>query len=77
MSWSKSRASGCGASAMTMSRSSKATAPGAGGMTPPYDAILAAASGSHVPEALIAQLAPGGRLVMPIGDPGGFRNWSR
>ena len=36
----------------------------------PYDAILAAASGSHVPEALIAQLAPGGRLVMPIGDPG-------
>ena len=36
----------------------------------PYDAILAAASGSHVPEALVAQLAPGGRLVMPIGDPG-------
>src|SRR6476469_7654635 len=35
----------------------------------PYDAILAAASGSHVPETLIAQLAPGGRLVMPIGDP--------
>jgi protein-L-isoaspartate(D-aspartate) O-methyltransferase len=39
----------------------------------PYDAILAAASGSHVPEALIAQLAPGGRLVMPIGDPGGIQ----
>jgi len=37
----------------------------------PYDAILAAASGSHVPEALIAQLVPGGRLVMPIGDPNG------
>ena len=36
----------------------------------PYDAILAAASGSHVPPSLIAQLAPGGRLVMPIGDPG-------
>jgi protein-L-isoaspartate(D-aspartate) O-methyltransferase len=36
----------------------------------PYDAILAAASGSHVPQALIGQLAPGGRLVMPIGDPG-------
>ena len=35
----------------------------------PYDAILAAASGSHVPRALIAQLAPGGRLVMPIGNP--------
>ena len=37
----------------------------------PYDAILAAASGSHVPESLITQLAPGGRLVMPLGDPGG------
>lgn len=37
----------------------------------PYDAILAAASGSHVPPALIAQLAPGGRLVMPIGEPRG------
>jgi protein-L-isoaspartate(D-aspartate) O-methyltransferase len=36
----------------------------------PFDAILAAASGSHVPDTLIAQLAPGGRLVMPIGDPG-------
>jgi protein-L-isoaspartate(D-aspartate) O-methyltransferase len=36
----------------------------------PYDAILVAASGSHVPETLIAQLAPGGRLVMPIGGPG-------
>jgi protein-L-isoaspartate(D-aspartate) O-methyltransferase len=36
----------------------------------PYDAILAAASGSHVPEPLLAQLAPGGRIVMPIGGPG-------
>jgi len=36
----------------------------------PFDAILAAASGSHVPEALIRQLSPGGRLVMPIGEPG-------
>jgi protein-L-isoaspartate(D-aspartate) O-methyltransferase len=36
----------------------------------PYDAIVAAASGSHVPKAFIAQLAPGGRLVMPIGGPG-------
>jgi protein-L-isoaspartate(D-aspartate) O-methyltransferase len=36
----------------------------------PYDAILAAASGSHVPRPLIEQLASGGRLVMPVGDPG-------
>ena len=36
----------------------------------PFDAILAAASGSHVPDALLAQLAPGGRIVMPLGEPG-------
>jgi protein-L-isoaspartate(D-aspartate) O-methyltransferase len=36
----------------------------------PYDAIVAAASGSHVPNAFIAQLAPGGRIVMPLGEPG-------
>jgi protein-L-isoaspartate(D-aspartate) O-methyltransferase len=39
----------------------------------PFDAILVAASGSHAPESLIAQLAPGGRLVMPIGSPHGVQ----
>src|SRR5207249_1055499 len=36
----------------------------------PFDAILAAASGSHVPQPWIEQLADGGRIVMPVGDPG-------
>ena len=36
----------------------------------PFDAILAAASGSHVPKPLIDQLAPSGCLVMPVGGPG-------
>jgi protein-L-isoaspartate(D-aspartate) O-methyltransferase len=36
----------------------------------PFDAILCAASGSHVPDALSRQLAIGGILVMPLGEPG-------
>jgi protein-L-isoaspartate(D-aspartate) O-methyltransferase len=35
----------------------------------PFEAILAAASGSHVPDALLEQLAVGGILVMPVGEP--------
>ena len=35
----------------------------------PFDAIVAAASGSHVPQGWIEQLKPAGRIVMPIGDP--------
>jgi protein-L-isoaspartate(D-aspartate) O-methyltransferase len=34
----------------------------------PFDAILAAAGGPEVPDVLLRQLAPGGRLVMPIGQ---------
>jgi protein-L-isoaspartate(D-aspartate) O-methyltransferase len=33
----------------------------------PYDGILMAASATHVPEALKQQLAPGGRMVLPVG----------
>jgi protein-L-isoaspartate(D-aspartate) O-methyltransferase len=35
----------------------------------PFEAILAAASGSHVPEVLMRQLSVGGTLVMPVGEP--------
>ena len=35
----------------------------------PFDAIVAAASGSHVPDAWVDQLADGGRIVMPVGEP--------
>ena len=34
----------------------------------PYDAILVAASGPRLPEPLVEQLAPGGRLIAPVGD---------
>ena len=33
----------------------------------PFDAILVAAAAPSIPEALLAQLAPGGRLVIPVG----------
>jgi protein-L-isoaspartate(D-aspartate) O-methyltransferase len=36
----------------------------------PYDAIIAAASGRQVPLSFLRQLAPGGRVVMPLGAPG-------
>ena len=34
----------------------------------PYDAIVVTAGGPMIPEPLIAQLANGGRLIMPVGD---------
>lgn len=37
----------------------------------PFDAILVTAAAPDVPEPLKAQLADGGRLVMPVGGPGG------
>lgn len=34
----------------------------------PFDAIIVTAGSPIVPEALVAQLAPGGRLVIPVGE---------
>jgi protein-L-isoaspartate(D-aspartate) O-methyltransferase len=39
----------------------------------PYDAIVVAAAAPAPPRALLAQLAPGARLVIPIGDRAGQR----
>lgn len=45
----------------------------------PFDAILVAAAAPRVPEPLKAQLAEGGRLVLPVGGRGGqvLERWRR
>ncbi len=40
----------------------------------PFDAILVTAAAEAVPPALLAQLAPGGRLVIPVDVPGGHQD---
>ena len=39
----------------------------------PFDAIVVSAAGPRVPRELLRQLAIGGRLVIPVGGPGGQR----
>ncbi|MDW8326465.1 MAG: protein-L-isoaspartate(D-aspartate) O-methyltransferase [Anaerolineales bacterium] len=40
----------------------------------PFDAIIVTAAPDHLPAPLAAQLAEGGRLVIPIGPPGGYQS---
>jgi protein-L-isoaspartate(D-aspartate) O-methyltransferase len=35
----------------------------------PYDSILVSAAAAEVPPALVAQLAEGGRMILPVGQP--------
>lgn len=34
----------------------------------PFDAVVVTAAGPEIPETLLEQIGPGGRLVMPVGD---------
>lgn len=54
----------------------------------PFDGIIVTAAAPDIPAPLLAQLAPGGRIVVPVGDrslqvltvaergPGGLRTWT-
>ncbi|MCS7260152.1 MAG: protein-L-isoaspartate(D-aspartate) O-methyltransferase [Anaerolineae bacterium] len=40
----------------------------------PFDAIIVTAAPDHVPQPLLQQLADGGRMVIPVGPPGGYQS---
>jgi protein-L-isoaspartate(D-aspartate) O-methyltransferase len=40
----------------------------------PFEAIIVTAAPDHVPHPLVKQLADGGKMVIPIGPPGGYQS---
>jgi protein-L-isoaspartate(D-aspartate) O-methyltransferase len=40
----------------------------------PFDAIIVTAAPDHIPQPLVNQLADGGKMVIPVGPPGGYQS---